>query len=272
MSQTILVTGASSGIGRAAAHLFHEQGWDVVATMRRPEDAGQLAELDGVLVVRLDVTDLDSIQEAVAAGIERFGQIDVLLNNAGYGAFGPLEAATRETIVRQFDTNVIGLLDTTRTLLPHFRSRGSGTVVNVSSMGGRVALPLGSLYHGTKFAVEGISEALAYELGAIGVGVKVIEPGVVTTDFAGRSLDVSLDPAMPEYLPLAQEVQERAADPNRITSSASLVADTILEAVTDDSRRLRYVVGQDAEAALAARDDAGDEAFMASVRSRFGLG
>jgi NADP-dependent 3-hydroxy acid dehydrogenase YdfG len=140
--------------------------------MRYPERETELGTLENVLVTRLDVQDSGSVATAVSAGLERFDRIDVLLNNAGYGAYGLLEAMPMKKVRRQFDVNVLGLLDTTKAVLPHFRVNGSGTVVNISSIGGKVTFPLGTLYHGTKFAVEGLSEALHYELAAIGVQVK----------------------------------------------------------------------------------------------------
>ena len=145
MSQTVLITGASSGIGKASAKFFQEKGWNVIATMRTPEKEEELGKLENVLLARLDVLDLESIKNAVQLGIEKFGKIDVLVNNAGYGAYGPLEAFPRENIVRQFNTNVIGLLDVTRAIIPHFRSNQSGTVINISSVGGKMTFPLGTL-------------------------------------------------------------------------------------------------------------------------------
>src|SRR5690606_19782756 len=124
---------------------------------------------------------------------------DVVVNNAGYGAYGPLEAFDRESIARQFNTNVIGLLDVTKAVLPHFRENKSGMFINISSIGGKITFPLGSLYHGTKFAVEGISESLRYELENIGAQIKIVEPGAIATDFAGRSFDFKNGEGMPEY-------------------------------------------------------------------------
>lgn len=196
MNKTILITGTSSGLGRATAKYFHAKGWSVIATMRTPDQEAELTQLDRTLVTRLDVQDAGSIQSAVEAGVARFGRIDALVNNAGYGAYGPLEATPFEKIRRQFDVNVLGLLATTQALLPHFRANRSGTIVNVSSVGGRMTFPLGTLYHGTKFAVEGLSEALHYELLPFGVRVKIVEPGGIRTDFGGRSLDFSNDPKL----------------------------------------------------------------------------
>jgi len=140
---TVLITGASSGIGKETAKHFHDKGWNVIATMRAPDKEEELAGLDDVLVTRLDVTDPQSIADAVGESIERFGGIDVLVNNAGYGAYGPLEATSMDTIRRQFDTNVVGLLETTKAVLPHFRARKGGTVVNISSIGGRITFDFG---------------------------------------------------------------------------------------------------------------------------------
>ena len=198
MNKTILITGASSGIGKETAKFFQSKWWNVIATMRNPENETELKQLENVLVTKLDVLDLNSIDSAISQGINQFGGIDVLLNNAGYGAYGPLEAFSRDKILRQFNTNVIGLLDVTKAVLPHFRQMRKGIIINISSIGGKMTFPLGSLYHGTKFAVEGISESLHYEVEQFGGKVKIIEPGMIATDFGGRSFDfnneISLDP------------------------------------------------------------------------------
>ncbi|MEN9798080.1 MAG: hypothetical protein RL653_1776 [Pseudomonadota bacterium] len=271
MSKTILITGASSGIGRATAKHFHSHGWNVVATMRAPGKETELGQLDRVLVTRLDVQDTASIDAAVAAGIARFGRIDALLNNAGYGAYGPLEATSLEKVRRQFDVNVLGLLATTKAVLPHFRANRGGTLVNVSSMGGRITFPLGTLYHGSKFAVEGLSEALHYELGPIGVRVKIIEPGAIQTDFAGRSFDFSNDPSLSEYQPLVQSLFGTLGPMMANAAAPELVAETILRAVTDGSNQLRYEVGPDAVHLLAGRRAADDATFLGGIRAQFGL-
>ncbi len=129
MKQTILITGSSTGIGKATAKYFHEKGWNVIATMRAPEKEKELTMLEDVLVARLDVLDLASIKSAIKQGIEEFGKIDVVVNNAGYGAYGPLESFPRESILRQFNTNVIGLLDVMREIIPHFRKNKNGTII-----------------------------------------------------------------------------------------------------------------------------------------------
>ena len=269
MPKTILITGASTGIGRTTALHFQAQGWNVVATMRTPEREQELSKLDNVLVTRLDVTDQDSIDTAVAAGIERFGQIDVLLNNAGYGAYGPLEAFPMDRIERQFDTNVIGLLAVTKAVLPHFRANQSGTIVNISSIGGQMTFPLGTLYHGTKFAVEGLSEALHYELAPFGVRVKIVEPGMIHTDFGGRSFDFVNDESMVEYQETVQKLMAGFGDVQG--SEPQVVADVIWDAVTDGTDTLRYRAGADAVALLDQRKAADDATFFAGIRAQVGL-
>lgn len=271
MRQTIFITGASSGIGLATAKLFQAKGWNVVATMRKPKMAGNLAGLANMLITRLDVTDTGRIEGAIDAGLKRFGQIDALLNNAGYGAYGPLENFSDERIRRQFDTNVIGLLLVTRAILPHMRERRSGTIVNISSIGGQVTFPLGTLYHGTKFAVEGLSEALHFELASVGIRMKIIEPGMIATDFAGRSFDFANDPEIDEYKDIVSKVK-RAFRDNRVPPSpAELVAKVIFGAVSDGTGRLRYRAGDDAHALLDYRKDVDDDIFFAGIRAQFGL-
>lgn len=272
MNKTILITGTSSGLGRATAKHFHEKGWNVVATMRTPEQETELTRLERMLVTRLDVQDSLSIRSAVDAGLARFGRIDALVNNAGYGAYGPLEATPLEKIRRQFDVNVLGLLATTQALLPHFRENRGGLIVNVSSIGGRVTFPLGTLYHGTKFAVEGISESLHYELGPLGIRVKVVEPGGIKTDFGGRSLDFNNDPTLTEYQPLVQGVLGVLGPLVANGSPPELIAEIIYAATTDGTDRLRYEAGADAVQFMAGRRAADDATFFASMKTQFGLG
>lgn len=272
MTLTAFITGASTGIGRATAQRFQSAGWNVVATMRSPEDGAELAALPRVLVTRLDVTDSASIAAAVAEARAAFGGIDVLVNNAGFGAYGALEVTDMDVIRRQFDTNVVGLLEVTRAVLPSMREQGSGVVVNISSVGGRMAFPLGTLYHGSKFAVEGISEALTYELAPLGISVKVIEPGLVDTDFAGRSFVLSTDAEGGLYQDTVGAVFTAFTSiQGQGSASASDVADAIYGAATDATPQLRYIVGEDAVATLGARAAMDDVAFTNMVRGNFGL-
>ena len=271
MTKTILITGSSSGIGKATATFFHDQGWNVVATMRDPEPETELTALDGVLVTRLDVQDPDSITAAVARGIERFGRIDVLLNNAGYGAYGLLEATPAAKIRRQFDVNVVGLLETTKAVLPHFRANRGGTIVNISSVGGKITFPLGALYHGSKFAVEGLSEALHYELATIGVRVKIVEPGFVRTDFGGRSLDFTNDESLTEYQEFVGAFSAALAQMGSAGDDPVVVAETVFRAATDATDQLRYTAGPYAAEILAARAASDDATFIGGLKKQFGI-
>ena len=271
MSNTILITGASAGIGKATAKFFQEKGWNVIATMRTPEKEDELNQLDNVLVTRLDVTDSATIKSAVAEGIDRFGQIDVLVNNAGYGAYGPLESFPMEGIRRQFDTNVIGLLETTKAVLPHMRAQRSGAIVNISSIGGKITFPLGTLYHGTKFAVEGMSESLHFELEPIGIKVKIVEPGMIATDFGGRSFDFTNDESLVEYQDTVQGIMAAFESVFTEAAPASVVAEVIWQSVTDGTDTLRYTAGEDAVAYMASRKELDDAAFIGGLKQNLGL-
>lgn len=268
MSKTILITGASSGIGKATALHFHQQGWNVIATMRSPEKETELNTLENVQLEKLDVLDLTSIEQAIASGISKFGKIDALVNNAGYGAYGPLETFPRENIIRQFNTNVIGLMDVTKSIIPHFRENKSGVIVNISSVGGQMTFALGSLYHGTKFAVEGISESLHYEMKEIGVKVKIVEPGFISTDFGGRSFDFQAGD-IEDYKPIINALMKQWQNPNNTVSQPSLVAEIIYKAVTDGTNKLRYRAGEDANFLLDSRKKMTDTEFFQMMNNQF---
>lgn len=271
-AKTIMITGASSGIGKATARHFRAKGWNVVATMRNTDDGAEFQDQEGYLVTRLDLLDADSIGAAVAAAIDTFGGIDVLLNNAGYGAYGPLEATPMEKLRRQMEVNFFGLVATMQAVLPTMRAAKAGCIVNVSSVGGRMCYPMGSLYHGSKWAVEGLTEAASYELLSLGIRVKLVEPGGVKTDFAGRSFDFSNDESLAEYQPLVRALL--AGMENMDTSSHQTpeeVAEVIFTAATDESPRLRYISGQGAKELLASRYPGDEEAFLAGLRKSFGL-
>jgi NAD(P)-dependent dehydrogenase (short-subunit alcohol dehydrogenase family) len=270
MNNTVFITGASSGFGRATARYFAAQGWNVVATMRAPEQETELTQLPNVLVTQLDVEQPATISAAVAAGLARFGQLDVLVNNAGFGTFGIFESASYAQIRRQFDVNVFGLMAVTQAVLPHFRAQHSGTIINISSFGGRVAVPVGSIYNASKFAVEGFSESLSYELAALGVGVKIIEPGGVATNFGSTSAEV-IHSDLPEYAPVTSTFRTHygQATGHLPRSTAEDVAQVIYQAATDGTSQLRYVVGADAEHYLQARQTASDQEYLGIMRGYF---
>ena len=273
MNHTVLITGCSSGIGAAAVQHFAAQGWNVAATLRNPASAHFEDGAGKVATFALDVTDQESVDAAVAQAAERFGQIDVLINNAGYGLFGPFETATQEVIERQFQTNVFGVFAVTRAVLPHMRERASGVIINVASLTGLVAMPLYSLYAASKFAVVGFSESLSHELGPLGIRVKVFAPGAVATDFSGRSLVRTFEGDGGPYAQSIGKVMGVFAA-NRGTSNASTpeqLAQALYDAATDGSAQLRYVIGEDAKALMQTRKDIGEEALMGAMRQRFGL-
>lgn len=240
MSKTVLITGASSGIGRAAAEHFRAVGWNVVATMRAPEPVAEWAGKSGIRPARLDVLDRASIREAIDATAREFGGIDVIVNNAGYGLVGPFEASTEDQIRRQFDTNVFGLMNVCREIIPHFRGKRDGVIINVASMGGRVTFPLYSLYHGTKWAVEGFSESLQYELRPFNIRVKIIEPGPIKTDFYDRSLDVISNPEIDAYDGFVARAMPNLQRAGATAPGPETVASVIHRAATDGSWKMRY--------------------------------
>ena len=269
MSKTILITGASSGFGRETAKLFQGQGWNVVATMRSPENERELNGLENVLVTKLDVQDTQSIQNAVNGAIEHFGSIDVLVNNAGYGLMGVFESATPDQIQKQYAVNVFGLMDVTRAVLSHLRQQGNGTIINISSFGGQVGLPFGSLYNSSKFAVEGFSESLSHEVSAFGIAVKIIEPGSVNTNF--RTGLEMIKNEIQEYNPLMGNFFGRYQSTTAHLPKASTedVAQAIFEAATDGKTQLRYVIGEDAQFYIDTKYQNSDQEFIQIMRDRF---
>lgn len=238
MAKTILITGCSSGIGHATALYFAERGWNVAATMRDPAKADDRLKQPNIFITPLDVTDDTSIEVAIAAVQGRFGTIDALLNNAGYGLFGALEAMSAEQIDRQLRTNVYGLIHTTQSIIPVMRAQGSGIILNVASIGGRMGGPYQSLYCATKFAVEGLSESLRYELSKFNISVKIIEPGGIKTDFATRSLTVATNDMYRASTDKAMSLVDKFS---KSMPGPEHVAKVIYRAATDQSHRLRYL-------------------------------
>jgi NAD(P)-dependent dehydrogenase (short-subunit alcohol dehydrogenase family) len=270
MKKTVLITGASSGFGKAAVKLFHTNDWNVIATMRSPEKETELSALSNVFISKLDVTDKLSIQSAVAVGIEKFGKIDVLVNNAGYGALGALEAATEEQVKQQFDVNLFGLIEVTKAVLPGMRQQRSGVIINVSSVGGRVTFPFSSLYHATKFAVEGLTESMQYELNPLGIRLKIVEPGGYKTEFAGRSMTLFNTDGLDEYQPAFNKFMGMI-EHWPMSENIGEVADAIYEAATDGTEKLRYPVGHDAVQLIQTRQQMNDVDFKKMMTAQTGI-
>jgi NAD(P)-dependent dehydrogenase (short-subunit alcohol dehydrogenase family) len=266
MQKTIFITGASSGVGKAAAKMFQSNGWKVIATMRSPEKETELTALENVTVLKLDVSDPVQIRELVAEVLAGF-TVDVVLNNAGYGLIGVFEAFEDAQLIRQIDTNLLGVIRITKEFTPYFRRRQQGMFINVSSMVGLFGFPTSSVYVATKFAIDGFSESIAYELANFGVQVKIIAPGGITTDFAGRSLETASHEA---YEALTAKVMEGYSPENaKLFSTAEEIAATIYEAANDGKSQLRYIAGRDAEAIIGERAEIGSEAHYQKLRSKF---
>ena len=274
--KTVLITGASSGFGEAVARQFLNAGWNVVATMRDPGAVpGQLNASANLLVTRLDVQDRPSIEAAVAAGIQRFGGLDVVINNAGYGLFGVFEGISRKAIQTQFDVNVFGAMDVVRSVLPHFRAKGSGTIVNVSSGAGAIGFPMASIYSASKFALEGWSEALSYELDALGIKVKIIEPGgAMNTNFMARvGGESGSQQPIEDYAPFVGHIGQvygamgSAADPDAVEK----VVAAVFAAATDASKQLRYAPTDDIQPMLNARRASSEDAYRSAMLGVFAL-
>jgi len=246
--QTILITGCSSGYGQETARHFHAKGWRVIATMRTPRAEG-LPQSERLRVLALDVTK----PESIAAALDAAGPIDVLVNNAGIGAFGALEASPLATARTVFETNTFGVMAMTQAVIPQMRARRSGVIVNVTSSVVLAPHPLVSVYAASKWAIEGITECLAPELGAIGVRAKLVQPGYGPTTRFTQNTPVDFGAAIPEaYRAFAQPILAAFAEV-KLTTTPADVADGVWRAVHDESGALRFPAGPDAVALANAR-------------------
>jgi NAD(P)-dependent dehydrogenase (short-subunit alcohol dehydrogenase family) len=264
MMKTIFITGASTGLGKATAKLFQNRGWNVIATMRNPEKESELNLLENVILLPLDVTNLNEIQSTVQKAIVH--GVDVVFNNAGYGLIGPLEALSDEQITKQLDTNLLGIIRVTKAFIPYFREKKSGVFISTTSIGGLVAFPFGSTYHATKWALEGWSESMWFELGKFEINVKTVSPGGIKTDFIGRSLDFA---STPDYESLIATMMDNTEKMMETASAPEQIAEVVYEAATDGKSQLRYVAGEDAKNIYKMRLENGDEAFMQYMKESF---
>lgn len=262
MQKTIFITGASAGLGKATAKLFQAKGWNVIATMRNPEKETELTQLANVTLLPLDVTNTEQIKTTVANAIT-IHTIDVVFNNAGYGLMGALEAFTDEQILQQINTNLLGVLRVTQSFIPYFREKKSGVFISTTSMGGLLAFPLHSIYHATKFGIEGWSESMSFELGLHNIKIKTVAPGGISTDFLGRSLDKNLHPDYTgledKLFTIMDAMMDAAATPEQI-------AEVVFGAATDDKDQIRYIAGQDAKAIYQRRLEIGSEESRKEIR------
>lgn len=271
MKNTIFITGASSGIGQATAQYFLNKGWNVVATMRNPEKKNVFQNAENLLVLRLDVEKNENFKKVINTVIEKFGKIDVLLNNAGYGQHGLFEATSSEQIQRQFSVNFFGTLEITRAILPYFREQKSGSIITITSGVGRVTVPLVSTYAASKFALEGFFESLSFELASQNIKVKIIEPGNIATNFEQTTkANFATNDDLTDYADYLNKMDEVfAAIYSGGGSTATNVAETIFTAATDETNILRYVVGSDLQPLIDIRNNGTDEVYMNVLRNTF---
>ncbi|MEN4762453.1 MULTISPECIES: SDR family oxidoreductase [unclassified Chryseobacterium] len=263
--KTIFITGASTGLGKTTAKLFQNKGWNVIATMRNPDAETELNQLENVTLLPLDVTNLEQIKSTIHKALE-ISEIDLVFNNAGYGLIGPLESLSDDQIIRQLDTNLLGVIRVTKEFIPYFRERKSGMFITTTSIGGLVTFPISSTYHATKWALEGWSESLAFELNTFGIDVKTVSPGGIKTDFITRSLDMGTHP---EYQGIIDKMMAGTDAMMEAASEPEVIAEVVYEAATDGKKQLRYQAGEDAKALFAQRQELGAEAFRTEFGKQF---
>ena len=273
-SQALLVTGCSSGIGKATAARLVDQGWNVYASARRPETLGEL-EAKGCKTLALDVSDEASMRAAVNAVTEAEGAVGVLVNNAGYSQSGAVETVPIDQVHRQFETNVFGLIRMCQLVLPEMRKQAWGKIVNISSMGGRLTFPGGGMYHATKYAVEAISDALRFEVRGFGVDVIVIEPGLILTSFgevaSATVSEADADGAYAEFNRKVAELTESAyrGPMARFGAGPDAVAKVIARALKSSRPKARYRVTPSARLMISQRRVMPDRLWDLLMRTQF---
>ncbi len=274
-----LITGSSSGIGFETALHLARNGYKTYASMRNLEKSKNITQLANreklpVEVIQLDVDEDSSVKQAIDKIVAKEDQkIDVLVNNAGYGLFGALEDLSIVEIKAQFETNFFGVIRVTQQVIPVMRKQKSGTIVNISSVGGRIGIPGLSAYHSTKFALEGLSESISYELEPFGIKVVLIEPGFIRTNIMNSSIIAkkAQDSKSP-YFSLTQQLEKsfKAAMENTSASSTpEEVAKVVLQAITSESPKLRYAVGNDAAGIIQAKTTMSDTEFGGLIKQQF---
>ncbi len=275
MNKVAVVTGSSSGIGREAALTMSRNGFDVYATMRDTGKAGLIQRAANSLplrVLQLDVNEDESVKSAIGTVLSEKGRIDVLVNNAGYGLIGAVEDLAMDELRAQFETNLFGLVRVTQAVLPVMRKQKSGIIINVGSIAGRVAFPSSPAYSATKFAVEGLSEGMAWELEPFGIKVAVIEPGMIKTNFRNgiAMAKKALDPGS-HYAPMLQKMSATVGPLIENAGPAQLVADAVLQAATSQDPEFRYLVGRDAVGLAQARTGMQDRELLAMLKKNYWL-
>ena len=267
MKKVAVVTGSSTGIGFETALLLARSGYQTYATMRDTKKSERLTEIAKsenlpLIIAQLDVNNDKSVKDAIDKILSEQERIDVIVNNAGYGLFSPIEELSLDQIKEQFETNFFGAIRVIHAVIPTMRKQRAGTIVNVSSLVGRVGLPLSSAYVATKFALEGLTESVRYELSQFGIKVILIEPGVIKTNFIENLKTSTVSESKSNYADLNESISKRFETmmANSLTSP-KVVAETILNAVTSEDPKLRYIVGEDAQSIMKIRNDNSDQEF-----------
>ncbi|MCA6067726.1 SDR family oxidoreductase [Chryseobacterium sp. RG1] len=271
MNKTILITGTSTGLGRLAAKHFAEKGWNVIATMRSPEKEDELNSIANIKVLKLDITEPQTIQQAIMDGIDTFGKIDVVVNNAGIGMYGALELTADEDIDRQYAVNVRGPINVIKSFLPYFREQRGGKFINVSSVMGRsTALPLGSLYNMSKFALEGLTEGLYFELKPLNIELHLVEPGGFESNF-GNNITFSKSETIRDYDLITSNVGAvlNAVNKPGATASPLSIVKTVYNLASGKNNSFRTVVGKDAKSVLMLRKILPIKIFLNLLSKRF---
>lgn len=271
MAKTIFITGTSSGLGKVSAKYFAELGWNVAATMRTPEKETELSAYQNIKVFKLDVTNLDQVKTATAQAIEAFGKIDVVLNNAGMGAYGALELAKEEDIDWQFAVNARGPINVIRAFLPHYRENGGGMFINVSSfMGLTTAVPLGSLYNMSKFALEGLTEGLYYELKPLNIDLRLIEQGGSTENNFSENIRWSKNPEIKAYDAMTEKLKHLFANARPDQKDETIeIAKIIAGLANRESNKFRTVIGNSGNGLMAMRNSMPIEEYLEAIAANY---
>lgn len=265
--KTIFITGASAGLGKSTAKLFQSKGWKVIATMRSPEKETELNQLENITLLPLDVTNIEQIGTTVREALN-LGPIDVVFNNAGYGLIGPLESYSEEQVRNQFETNFFGVVWVTQAFIPYFKERRSGLILNTTSLCGLVSYPQSSVYNASKWAVQGWSESMSYDLAQFNIGIKNVAPGGIKSNYM-NVMDVVENG---EYSTLMERMMGGFNDGTLMEfTEAELIAEVVYEAATDEKDQLTYPAGNDAVRIYAKRLAEGSEAYRRELTSYLNL-
>jgi len=265
--KTIFITGASTGLGKATAKLFQTKGWKVIATMRTPENETELNQLENVVLLSLDITNIEQVRETVKKATE-IGDIDIVFNNAGYGLIGPVESNTEQQIRAQFDTNFFGTVWVIQEFIPYFKDKKGGMFINTTSLCGLTSNPQSAIYNASKWALQGLAESMSYDLAQFGIGIKNVAPGGIKTDFT-KAMQVTEDKA---YEATMAKMMEGFQDGTLMEfTEPDQIADVVYRAATDGEDQLTYPAGNDATRLYAKRLAQGPEAYRIDLRAYLNL-